>query len=67
MVEKKIVKKKAAPKRTAAKKKAAPKRTAAKKAAPKKKVARNKGLSSGLDDTLQLWIKQQVDSLKKKR
>ena len=57
MVEKKIVKKKAAPKRTAAKK----------KAAPKKKVARNKGLSSGLDDTLQLWIKQQVDSLKKKR
>ena len=61
-------KKRAAPKRTAAKKKAAPKRTAAKKkAAPKKKVARNKGLSSGLDDTLQLWIKQQVDSLKKKR
>ena len=57
MVKKKVVKKKAAPKRKAVKK----------KAAPKKKATRKKGLSSGLDDTFELWLKQQVALLKKKR
>ena len=50
------------------KKRAAPKRKAVKrKAAPKKKATRKKGLSSGLDDTFELWLKQQVALLKKKR
>ena len=64
-----VTKKKAAPKRKAAtKKKAAPKRKAAtkKKAAPKK-ANKNTGLSSGLDDTFQKWVNQQVAIMNKKK
>ena len=57
MAKKKVVKK-TAKKRKATKKKAAPKR----KAAPKKK-----GLSSGLDDTFQNWVDQQVALMNKKK
>ena len=61
-------KKKAAPKRKATKRKAAPKRKAAtkKKAAPKK-ANKNTGLSSGLDDTFQNWVSQQVAIMNKKK
>ncbi len=63
MVKKKVGKK-AAPKRKAApKKKDAPKR----KAAPKKKASNNKALTSGLDDTFQNWVNQQVAVLNKKK
>ena len=61
MVKKKVGKK-SAPKRKAAKK-AAPKR----KAAPKKKTSNNKALASGLDDTFQNWVNQQVALLNKKK
>ena len=44
-------------------KKAAPKR----KAAPKKKTSNNKALASGLDDTFQNWVNQQVALLNKKK
>ena len=54
MVKKKVVKK-------TAKRKAATK----KKAAPKK-ANKNTGLSSGLDDTFQNWVNQQVDIMNKK-
>ena len=66
MVKKKVVKK-TAKKRKATKKKAAPKRKAAtkKKAAPKK-ANKNTGLSSGLDDTFQNWVSQQVAIMNKK-
>ncbi|MCH2404102.1 MAG: hypothetical protein MK229_03220 [Nitrososphaerales archaeon] len=66
MVKKKVGKK-AAPKRNAApKKKAAPKRNAApkKKAAPKRNAAPK---TSGLDDTFQNWVNQQVAVLNKKK
>jgi len=66
MVKKKVGKK-SAPKRKAAKK-AAPKRKASKrKAAPKKKASNNKTLASGLDDTFQNWVNQQVALLNKKK
>ena len=55
MVKKKVVKK-------TAKRKAATK----KKAAPKK-ANKNTGLSSGLDDTFQKWVNQQVAIMNKKK
>ena len=78
MVKKKVVKKtakrkaapknKAAPKRKAApKKKAAPKRKATKRKAAPKKTNKNTGLSSGLDDTFQNWVNQQVSLMNKKK
>ena len=73
MVKKKVVKK-TAKRKAAPKKKAAPKRKAApkKKAAPKRKAApkktnKNTGLSSGLDDTFQNWVNQQVSLMNKKK
>ncbi|MCH2379921.1 MAG: hypothetical protein MK228_00160 [Nitrososphaerales archaeon] len=61
MVKKKVVKK-TAKRKAAPKKKAAPKR----KAAPKK-TNKNTGLSSGLDDTFQNWVNQQVSLMNKKK
>ena len=61
MVKKKVVKK-TAKRKAATKKKAAPKR----KAAPKK-TNKNTGLSSGLDDTFQNWVNQQVSLMNKKK
>ena len=54
MVKKKVVKKTA--KRKATKKKAAPKKT-----------TKNTGLASGLDDTFQNWVNQQVALMNKKK
>ena len=67
MVKKKVVKK-TAKRKAVTKKKAAPKRKAAtkKKAAPKK-ANKNTGLSSGLDDTFQKWVNQQVAIMNKKK
>ena len=67
MAKKKVVKK-TAKRKAATKKKAAPKRKAAtkKKAAPKK-ANKNTGLSSGLDDTFQNWVNQQVAIMNKKK
>ena len=61
MVKKKVVKK-TAKRKAVTKKKAAPKR----KAAPKK-TNKNTGLSSGLDDTFQNWVNQQVSLMNKKK
>ena len=41
------------------------KKTAKRKAAPKK--TKNTGLSSGLDDTFQNWVNQQVALMNKKK
>ena len=49
-------------------KKSAPKRKASKrKVAPKKKASNNKALTSGLDNTFQNWVNQQVALLNKKK
>ena len=61
MVKKKVVKK-TAKRKAAPKKKAAPKRKAA-----TKKTSKNTGLSSGLDDTFQNWVNQQVSLMNKKK
>ena len=63
-----VTKKKAAPKRKAAtKKKAAPKRKATKRKAAPKKANKNTGLYSGLDNTFQNWVDQQVAIMNKKK
>ena len=66
MVKKKVVKK-TAKRKAATKKKAAPKRKATKRKAAPKKANKNTGLSSGLDDTFQKWVNQQVAIMNKKK